>query len=107
MRGERDHERMWKGPRLAREIFEAVHLDADFLAHLAVDAILDGLARLDEARERAVHRAREARRAREQDLAAADHQRHHRRRHPWIGNESAGGTLARALARPIEQRCRV
>src|SRR5208283_4154253 len=51
-----DHERMRKRPGLAGDVLQAAYLHADFLAHFAVDAILDGLARLDESCQRTVNR---------------------------------------------------
>ena len=61
---EADHERVRERPGLAGEVGDVGDLDADLLLELARDALLERLARLDEAREHAVHAAREALRAR-------------------------------------------
>src|SRR4051812_25817320 len=58
---EADHERVGEGPRLAAEVPNVRDLDADLFAHLAGDRLLERLADFDEARERAVKDAREAR----------------------------------------------
>src|SRR5207245_8144801 len=82
----------------------AGHLDADFLAHFAANAILDRLAGLDESRERAEHGGRKAVRAREQDFGSARHENHHRGRHTRIGDKPAGRAFLRALARLVARR---
>ncbi len=53
VRRKADHERAREGPRLAAEVPEVLHLDPDLLAHLAVDGLFYGLARLDEPGEHA------------------------------------------------------
>src|SRR3954469_21565058 len=68
---ERDHQRMRKRPRLAREGANVRDAHADFLLHLAREALLERLARLDEAGERAVHAGRKVRAAPEQQLVLA------------------------------------
>src|SRR5919112_621865 len=55
-----EHQRVRDRPRLAPEVPDVFHLDPDLLAYLPLYGLLDGLAGLDEARERAVHPGREA-----------------------------------------------
>src|SRR5262245_12834516 len=88
---------MRERPRLAGDVARPRNLDADFLGHLPGEALLERLARLDEAGERAVHAGREVRAARKQDLAAAANERHDRRGHPGIGRKLADRTDAHAL----------
>ena len=52
---ERDHQRMRERPRLAGEVAAAADAHADFLRDFAREALLERLAGLDEAGERAVH----------------------------------------------------
>src|SRR5438874_7643969 len=98
---ERDHQRMRERPRLAREVADAADAHADFLLHLAREALLERLARLDEAGERAVHAGRKVRAARQQQLVLAlispMNERHHGGREARIGGELA----RRADARPL------
>src|SRR5438309_9262907 len=96
---------MRKRPRLAGEIGDAVDVDADFLLHLAPDAVLDRFARFDEAGERAVASRRKSMRARKQQLASAGDERHHRGRHARICNVTAYRTFLRAFARLVSRGC--
>ena len=102
--GIRDHQRMRERPRLAGEVADVADRDAYFLAHLAVDAILDRLSRLDEARERAVHPGRKPRRAREEQLAAARDEHHHRRRDARVGDIAARRAFLGALTLLVSRR---
>ena len=70
----------------------------DLLAQLAVDRLLDRLAGLDEARQHAVHAAREALPVGEQDLVAARHAHDRGRRDAREGEQVAGRAALRALA---------
>ena len=63
-----------------------------------MDAVLDRLARLDKAGQRAVHRLREALGACEQQLLPARDQHHHGRRHARIDDVPARRALLCALA---------
>src|SRR5262249_43388568 len=74
-RREADHQRMRERPRLAAEVADVCDLDPDLLADLAGHSLLQRLARLDEARERAVEGQREVAPAGEQDLASAPDER--------------------------------
>src|SRR5437867_10841015 len=87
---------MRERPWLAREVADVADLHPDFLGDFARQALLEGLAGLDEAGQRAIHAGREMRAAREEQLAAAVHQRHHRRRHSRIRSQLAGGADAYA-----------
>src|SRR5205085_6621576 len=99
-----DHQRMREGPRLARHVAQTMDLDPDFLAHFAMDAILDRFACFDESGQRAVERLRKALRARQQELLPAGHERHHRRRHAWVDDMATSGTLLGALLDPVARR---
>src|SRR5205809_374160 len=94
---------MRERPRLAREVADVVYAHTDFLVHLACEALLERLAGLDEAGERAVHAGREVRAAREEQLVSAlispMDKRHDRRRHPRIGRKLAGRADAYSLVR--------
>ena len=72
---------------------QLIDLDADFLEHFAVDAVLDRFAWFDESRKRAVHRVGKAVCAREKQLAPAGDEYHHRRRNPRIDHQPARGAL--------------
>src|SRR5882672_2001034 len=87
---ERDHQRVRERPRLAREVADVAYSQADFLVHLAREALLERLARLDEAGERAVHPGWKVRAPRQEELFLPLDQGHDRRRHPWVGRELAG-----------------
>jgi hypothetical protein len=77
-------------------------LHADLLGHLAVQALLQRLAGLDEAGQRAVHARHEVRRPRQQQLGAASRaapdQGHHRRAQRGPGAVPAGRAAADAFA---------
>src|SRR5437870_7275565 len=94
---ERDHQRVRERPRLAREVADVVYAHADFLVHLAREALLERLAGLDEPGERAVHAGRKVRASGQQKLFFPMNERHDRRRHSGIGRELAG----RADAHPL------
>ena len=95
---------MGKRPRLAREIGDCVDVDADFLLHLAPNAVLDRFARLDEAGEGTVAPRWKSMRTREQQLASTRDERHHCRRHARIRDVTARRTFLRALARLVPCR---
>src|SRR3954469_7801818 len=84
---------MRERPRLAREVADVRHAHADFLVHFAREALLERLARLDEAGERAVHARRKVRAAAEQELVLSPispmNKRHHRRSESRIGGQLA------------------
>ena len=67
---EGEHQRVGKGPGLAAEIAQVGDLDADFLAHLAHGALLDGFTRLHETRQCAENAGPEVRAAGEQEFVA-------------------------------------
>src|SRR5215213_5858680 len=94
---------MREWPRLAREVADIRHAHADFFVNLAREALLERLAGLDEAGERAVHAGRKVRTAREQQLVfsliSPMNERHHGRREARVRGELAGRTNARALLR--------
>src|ERR671917_100817 len=95
--GEADHERVREGPRLAAEVPEVLDLDTDLLAHLAVDRLFYGLARLDETGEHAAQALREAGRAGEQDLIPPPHADDHGRADPRVVHHPAPGAPHRHL----------
>src|ERR1041384_8704309 len=92
------------GPGLSRDVAQVLNLDTDFLAHFAMDAILDRFAGFDESGERAVDGLWEALRAREQKLPAARDQHHHRRRDARPDDMSACRTFLGPLAFSIACR---
>ena len=65
---EPDHQAVRERPRLAAVVADVADLDADLLAHLADDGLLERLARLDEPGEAAVHRRPELHASGEQRL---------------------------------------
>src|SRR5690606_867744 len=97
---EGDHQRMRERPRLAGEVADVAYSHADLLGHLALQALLERLAGLDEAGERAVHPGREVRAAREEELALPLDERHDGGRHSRIGGEPACRADAAALLPP-------
>src|SRR5678809_580661 len=92
---------MRKRPRLAREVADVRHAHADFLVHLAREALLERLAGLDKAGERAVHAGGKVRAASEEQLVSPlispMNERHHGGREPRVGGELALGADAGAL----------
>src|SRR5687767_12064660 len=88
---------MRERPRLAREVSAALDAHADFLGNLAREALLERLAGLDEAGERAVHPGGEVRTTRQEYLVLFANQSHDSGRDPRIGREFAGGAHAHAL----------
>src|SRR5207248_5823593 len=90
---EGDHQRMRERPRLAREVADVRDAHADLLLHLAREALLERLTRLDEAGERAVHAGRKVRAAPEKELPFSRvfpmNERHHGGRKAWIRGELA------------------
>ena len=85
-----------KRPGLRREIGDAAAHDARLLAHLAPHRLLDGLARLDEAREARPHGGGEAAGAAEHAAIARDRQHDDDR----IGARKMLGLAGRAIALP-------
>ena len=77
---------------------------ADFFAHLAMNAVFDRLARLDEARQRTVHGGRKTIGACKQEFPPSRHQHHHRRRHARIDHIPAGRALLGAFASLVARR---
>ena len=100
---EGQHQAVGEGPALAAVVAQVLHLQAHFLGHLALDAVLQRFAGLDEAGEGAEHAGHEMRRASQQQLGlppvAPPHQRHHGRAQARIGAVPAGRAAACALAR--------
>ena len=95
------HQAVREGPALAAVVAQVAHRHAHFLGHLAVHAVFQRFAGLDEAGQRAEHARRVVRRSRQQQLAAARaHQHHHRRAQPRVGAVAAGRTLARSARAP-------
>src|SRR6185503_1940120 len=94
---ERDHQRVRERPRLAGEVADVAYAHADFLLHLARQALLERLARFDEAGERAVHAGGEMGAASEEHLRSPAHERHDGRRHSRVGRQLAARADARAL----------
>src|SRR5688572_19018285 len=88
---------MRERPRLAGEVARVAYLHADFLGDFARQALLERLAGLDEAGERAEHPGREMRAARQEDLFFLPYERHHCRRQAGIGGELARRADAHAL----------
>ena len=66
--GEADHQRVGEGPRLAAEVADVAEVDPHLLAHLAGGAFLQGLPRLDVARQDAETTGRKAMVPREQNV---------------------------------------
>src|SRR3954468_21420822 len=94
---ERNHQRVRKRPRLTREVANVVYSHADFFADFALDTLLERLAGLDEAGERAVHARGKVRAAPEEKLILPAHEHHHRRRHSRVRRELARRTAAYPL----------
>ena len=116
------HQAVRERPALAAVVAQVLHLHAHFFGHLAVQALLQRLAGLDEAGQRAVDARHVVRRAREQHFISvgphahcvrcpprglgrlgaarrrpAPHQRHDRRAQARVGGVAAGGALAGTL----------
>src|SRR5580698_1852090 len=85
VRGEPDHQRMREGPRLASEIPDASHLDADLLAHLARERIFERLADLDEPGQRAEPAVGRARVMRQKGFVSAADEHDDGRRDSRVG----------------------
>src|SRR5688500_15476637 len=95
---------MRERPRLAGEVTAVANLHADFLGDFAREALLERLAGLDEAGERAEHARRKVRAARQQKLFSPMNERHHGGRHARVGRKLAGGADAHALLAFGERR---
>ena len=93
-RAKPEHQRVRKGPGLAREIFDILDDDRGFLEDLANDGFLGALARFDEPGQHAHDARRKMGRSREQDLVAFFDRNDHRRRESGIGGNLALGTTA-------------
>src|SRR3954467_12870683 len=92
---------MRERPRLAGEVARVANLHAAFLGAFAREALLERLAGLDEARQRAVHAGRKVRAARQQQLVFPADEGHDGGRYPWIG----GHLASRAHADPLLALC--
>ena len=90
---------MRERPALAADVLQVVHLQAHLFVHLARDAMLDRLTRLDEASQRAVDAGDETRGTRQQDFIATGHQHDHARRQARIMLRLARLAAHRPLAR--------
>ncbi len=101
---EAEHQRMRERPALAADVVQVLHLDADFLAHLARHAMLHRFARLDEAGQGAVDARDEARRTGQQDLVPTRDQHDHARRDARIVLRLAAVATHRSLSRQLARR---
>src|SRR5688572_33038579 len=88
---------MRERPRLAGEVAALADAHADLLGDFARHALLERLAGLDEAGERAEHAGRKVRAARQQQLISPMNERHDRRCHARVGRQLASWADARAL----------
>src|SRR5262245_2067601 len=76
---EAHHELARERPVLAADVLDVLHVDADFLLHLALHRALQTLAVVDEPRDERVASGRPARLAREEHAVAVAHEHDHRR----------------------------
>ena len=109
---EPDHELARKGPVLAADVRDVLHVDADLFLHLARHAALERLAVVDEAGHERVAAGRKGRLAREQHPVAVAHEHDHARMQvrvvlvaapraflaPLALDARGGGAAARAVA---------
>ena len=101
---EAEHERAREGPRLRGDVARVGDLDARLLEHLARHGLLERLARLDEAGQRAVAAGRPGRLAAEQDAVAVDDEHDHHRVGARVVVGAAGGAAC-AGSPPRRPRC--
>src|SRR5690606_10053612 len=100
-----DHQLRGERPRLAGDVPYVAHTHAGLLEHLALDGLLDRLARLDEAGERREAVRRKPRLAPEENLALAldEHDRHRVDARKMLRPASGAVALPAALGK----RCRL
>src|ERR1700704_4497270 len=86
---EPEHELARKWPRLAADVRDVLHLDANFLENLTLDGLLDRLARFHKSCDQAVEVGPEGAAPREQDLRSFADERDHSRRQARIEHRTA------------------
>src|SRR5262249_13625483 len=96
--GEPDHQRVGERPGLATEVTQVGQADPRLFEDLAMDRLLQRLARFDEAGERGVHAGGETPAAGEEHLFFPLHEDDDRPREAGEAEETAGGAAFRPLA---------
>jgi branched-chain amino acid aminotransferase len=99
--GEADHQRVGERPRLAADVAHVGDLDPHLLTDLAADRLLERLARLDEAGERAEEPRRQVVAAPEEHPVAPPHEDDHRRRDAREAGEATPRAAPCELARGL------